>query len=74
MLAPAGIPVTSSQGDADLQVPAEMNRSVAARYESQRVRYIELGGVDHFALIDPLSPVFESTLLRALPGAVRGSG
>jgi hypothetical protein len=30
------------------------------------VEYVELAGVDHFALIDPLSPVFESAVLPAL--------
>jgi acetyl esterase/lipase len=69
MLASAGVPVTIIQGDADLQVPAEMNRLVAARHDGPGVRYLELAGVDHFALIDPLSPVFESTLLPALETA-----
>jgi acetyl esterase/lipase len=73
MLPSAGVPVTIIQGDADLQVPAEMNRGVAARHDGPGVRYVELAGVDHFALIDPLSPVFESTLLPALQTAP-GSG
>jgi acetyl esterase/lipase len=69
MLASAGVPVTIIQGDADVQVPAEMNRGMAARHDGPRVRYVELAGVDHFALIDPLSTVFESTLLPALERA-----
>ena len=73
MLPSAGVPVTIIQGDADVQVPAAMNRGVAARHGGPRVRYVELGGVDHFALIDPLSPVFESTVLAALERAA-GSG
>jgi acetyl esterase/lipase len=73
MLAPAEVDVTIIQGDADLQVPAEMNRLVAARLDGPGVRYVELAGADHFALIDPLSTVFESTLLPALERA-GGSG
>jgi pimeloyl-ACP methyl ester carboxylesterase len=73
MLAPAEVDVTIIQGDADLQVPAEMNRLVAAGLDGPGVRYVELAGVDHFALIDPLSTVFESTLLPALERA-GGSG
>jgi acetyl esterase/lipase len=74
MLAPADIPVTIIQGDADVQVPVEMNRLVAARHHGSGVQYVELAGVDHFALIDPLSPVFESILLPAITRAARGSG
>jgi acetyl esterase/lipase len=74
MLAPAGIPVTIIQGDADVQVPVEMNRLVAACHDGSSVQYVELAGVDHFALIDPLSPVFESTLLPALQRAARATG
>jgi hypothetical protein len=50
-----------------------MNRLVAARLDGPGVRYVELAGADHFALIDPLSTVFESTLLPALERA-GGSG
>jgi acetyl esterase/lipase len=74
MLTPAEVPVTIIQGDADLQVPAEMNRLVAARHGGSSVRYVELAGVDHFAVIDPLSPVFESTLLPTLERAARACG
>jgi acetyl esterase/lipase len=72
MLTPGEVPVTIIQGDADVQVPVEMNRLAAARPDCQGVRYVELAGVDHFALIDPLSPVFESALLPALQGTARG--
>jgi acetyl esterase/lipase len=74
MLTAVGVPVTIIQGDADVQVPAEMNRLVAARHKVSSVRYVELAGIDHFALIDPLSPVFESAVLPALERAARASG
>ncbi len=41
-----------------------MNRQVAVDHPA--VRYLELDGVEHFALIDPLSAAFESTVLPAL--------
>lgn len=63
-LLPGDVPVTIIQGTDDKQVPVEMNRQVSARHPS--VTYVELAGVEHFALIDPLSPVFESALLPAL--------
>jgi acetyl esterase/lipase len=58
------VPVTIIQGIDDLQVPAELNRRVSACYPS--IRYVELDGVEHFALIDPLSAGFESAVLPAL--------
>ena len=58
------IPVTVIQGSDDRQVPVELNRQVSADHPT--VCYVELTGVEHFALIDPLSPVFESTVLPAL--------
>lgn len=63
-LLPGDVPVTIIQGSEDVQVPVELNRRVSARHPS--VAYVELAGVEHFALIDPLSPVFESALLPAL--------
>jgi acetyl esterase/lipase len=68
MLATAGVQVVIIQGDADIEVPVEQNRRVAAAHAGPHLRYVELAGVDHFALIDPLSPVFEATLLPALRG------
>lgn len=60
--------VTIVQGADDLQVPAELNRAVAERHADQpRFRYVELAGVEHFALIDPLSvawPTVRSALLN----------
>ncbi len=65
------VPVTIIQGTDDKQVTVEMNRQVAIDHPA--VTYVELEGVEHFALIDPLSPVFESTVLPALqdPTVVR---
>jgi acetyl esterase/lipase len=59
------VAVTIVQGTADEQVAVEMNRRVA--YDHPHVRYLELAGVDHFALIDPLSPAF-GTVRTALLG------
>jgi len=65
---PGQVPITVIQGDADVQVPVEMNRQIAERLspsaESAAFRYVELPGVDHFALIDPESEAWP-TVLRA---------
>ncbi len=76
-LLPSEVPVTIVQGSDDQQVPVELNRSVADRYaagasepppwaDSLGLRYVELPGVEHFALIDPLSPAFTSSVVPAL--------
>jgi acetyl esterase/lipase len=46
------VAVTVIHGDRDQQVPVQMSRAL------QGVAYVELPGVDHFALIDPLSPAW----------------
>lgn len=61
---PGRAPVTIIQGTDDKQVTVEMNRHVAADHPA--VSYVELEGVDHFALIDPLSPAFRDHVLPAL--------
>jgi acetyl esterase/lipase len=65
---PGRVPITMIQGDADVQVPVEMNRQIAERLSpaagSATFRYVELPGVDHFALIDPESEAWP-TVLRA---------
>jgi acetyl esterase/lipase len=58
--------ITLIHGTADRQVPVTMSRAAAQRHP--RVHYIELAGVDHFALIDPLSAAFTGTVLPALTG------
>jgi acetyl esterase/lipase len=49
---PGAVPATVLHGDRDEQVPVEMSRRLPG------VDYVELAGVDHFALIDPLSPAW----------------
>ncbi len=61
---PSTVSVTIVQGADDEQVPADANRRVAAAYPD--IRYVELAGVDHFALIDPLSPAFRDGVLPLL--------
>jgi acetyl esterase/lipase len=56
--------ITVVHGTADAQVPVTMSRAVAQRHP--RIEYLELDGVDHFALIDPLSTAFAETVLRVL--------
>lgn len=66
-LLPGGVPVIILQGSDDAEVPVELNRRVAGDHvDGSSLRYVELPGVDHFALIDPLSPVFESAVLPAI--------
>ena len=60
------VPVTIVQGTDDEQIPVEMNRLVAADHPG--ITYVELEGVDHFALIDPLSPAFRDHVLPTLRG------
>jgi acetyl esterase/lipase len=47
-------PVTVLHGTADLQVPIALSRAYAAAV-GERVRLVELPGVEHFGLIDPES-------------------
>jgi acetyl esterase/lipase len=63
-------PVTIIHGTADLQVPVTMSRATAQRHP--RVRYIELDGIDHFAVIDPLSAPFADVVAPALLARGRG--
>lgn len=61
---PCDVPITIIQGTEDKQVTVDMNRRLAAAHPA--LTYVELDGVDHFALIDPLSSAFTSTVLPAL--------
>jgi acetyl esterase/lipase len=66
-LLPGGVPVTILHGSDDVEVPVEINRRVAdEKAAGSSLRYVELAGIDHFALIDPLSAVFESAVLAAI--------
>ncbi len=69
-LLPGDVPITLIQGDADKQVTVDMNRQLAATTSARdpgapAFEYVELPGVDHFALIDPLSDTWP-TVLAAL--------
>jgi pimeloyl-ACP methyl ester carboxylesterase len=57
---PGRVPVTILQGTDDKQVTVKMNRQVAADHPT--VSYVELEGVEHFAL----SPAFRDHVLPAL--------
>lgn len=63
---PSRIPVTVIQGTDDGDVPADLNRPLAHR---PGIRYVELAGVDHYALIDPLTAAWRGTVLPAISGA-----
>lgn len=68
-LLPGAVPICVVQGDADKQVTVAMNRQLAATASAGRAgaafEYVELPGVDHFSLIDPLSDAWP-TLLAAV--------
>ena len=53
-------PVTIVHGDADDRVPAGNSASYVERHPS--TRFVELSGVDHFGVVDPLSPAWESVV------------
>jgi acetyl esterase/lipase len=63
---PPAAPVVVLHGSEDDRVPVEVSRSyvtaVRAAGAGQRVRLVELPGVEHFALIDPLSPAWPAVL------------
>ncbi|QMU67454.1 S9 family peptidase [Streptacidiphilus sp. P02-A3a] len=63
-LLPLAVPVTLLHGTADQQVPVAMSREYAARAEraGDSVELVELSGLDHFALIDPLSTAWPDLL------------
>lgn len=63
---PSDTDVVVIHGTEDRQVPVEMSRQLVAAHPS--VTYAELAGVDHFALIDPLSDAFADVVLPAVEG------
>jgi acetyl esterase/lipase len=56
--------ITIIHGTADDVVPATMSRAAATKHP--RVHHLELDGVDHFALVDPLSEAFRTVVLPTL--------
>ncbi|MHA6760883.1 alpha/beta hydrolase [Streptacidiphilus sp. PAMC 29251] len=69
-LLPLGVPVTLLHGSEDDVVPAAMSREYAglAERSGDPVRLVELAGMEHFGLIDPLSAAWPH-LLDALGDA-----
>lgn len=64
---PSDVRVVIVQGTDDKQVTVSMNRTLASEHESDpNLTYMELSGVEHFALIDPLSQAFREVVLPAL--------
>ncbi len=64
---PSDVRVVIVQGTDDKQVTVSMNRALAAEHESDpNLTYVELTGVEHFALIDPLSQACRDVVLPAL--------
>ncbi len=62
---PSGhVRVTIVHGADDVQVPVALSRQVAKDHHG--ITFFELPGVEHFALIDPLSAAFRDHVLPAL--------
>lgn len=66
-LLPGDVPVVVVQGDEDKQVTMDMNRQLAASMATRApgapaFEYVELAGVDHFALIDPESDAWPTVV------------
>ncbi|MPZ95369.1 MAG: alpha/beta fold hydrolase [Propionibacteriales bacterium] len=53
---PGAVPITVIHGDRDDRVPVEMSRALTG------VSYVELDGMEHFGLIDPLSTAWPAVL------------
>jgi pimeloyl-ACP methyl ester carboxylesterase len=68
MLLTPHVPVVQVHGTDDDRVPIEIGRSYLSRGASG-VRMVELSGIEHFGLIDPLSRAWPTVL-----GSVRGAG
>ncbi|MEY9962850.1 acetyl esterase/lipase [Streptacidiphilus sp. MAP12-16] len=63
-LLPLGVPVTLLHGTEDADVPVAMSREYAglAEQAGDPVRLVELPGMEHFGLIDPLSAAWPHLL------------
>jgi pimeloyl-ACP methyl ester carboxylesterase len=66
-LLPLDVPVTLIHGDRDGRVPIAMSEQFAA---ASGARLIVLGGIEHYALIDPADPVTWPVLRSLLTGQV----
>jgi acetyl esterase/lipase len=63
-LLPGPVPVTVLHGDLDDRVPVEMSRRLRG------VELVELAGVEHFGLIDPLAPAWSAVLAAITPPSI----
>jgi acetyl esterase/lipase len=59
-LVPIGCPITVVHGERDVQVPLDLSRRFAdaAAAAGGEVTLVQLPGIDHFQVIDPLSPAW----------------
>lgn len=63
-LTPESPEVVMIHGTLDQEVPIAMARTAATRHP--QIDYRELAGIDHFALIDPLSSAWQQVVLPAI--------
>lgn len=71
-LLPGPVPVVVLHGQRDQQVPVDMSRRLAGRCPD--VEVVELPDVEHFGLIDPLSPAWSSVLAALRPPSPQAAG
>ncbi|MFP1628373.1 alpha/beta hydrolase family protein [Streptomyces sp. 5K101] len=72
---PLGVPHLVVHGDADTGVPPALSRTyvAAARERGDQVAYVEVPGADHFDVIDPDHPSWQS-VVRRLPDLLKTAG
>ena len=71
-LLPGPVPVVVVHGQRDEQVPVDMSRRLVGA--SPDVELVELPGVEHFGLIDPLSPAWSSVVAALRPPSPQAAG
>jgi acetyl esterase/lipase len=61
---PVGVPVAMVHGTEDRQVPVNLSRGfeAVAKAAGDDIEYVELDGVEHFALIDPESAAWPAVM------------
>lgn len=64
---PGDVPITLIHGAADDDVPVDLGRRIAAAHPE--IRYTELPGADHFALIDPRTEIFHDIVCKSILGS-----